>query len=234
MAKLSSYLFGKSYPGRGIVLGLAPGGEHAVLAYFIMGRSENSRNRVLVRKEGALFTRAADPEKLRDPSLILYAPIRTVGKQIIVTNGDQTDTIEAFLKEGKTMAEALETRSFEPDSPNWTPRISGLLLPEERGYCLSILKAGEPEGKSTVREFFHYALVPGTGHLIHTYQDDAAPLPSFQGEPVKVEIPESQNSFTAEIWESLHPENRISLCTEWISLRDGTLRERIVNRFTEK
>ena len=211
MTDLFVYLAERPYPGRGIMLGAMPSGRSAA-AYFIMGRSENSRNRVFEKTEDGIRTRAHDESKMTDPSLIIYHPVRRVGRGTVVTNGDQTDTLRDYLLAGRSFAEALRTREFEPDGPNWTPRISGLLSPDG-SYKLSILKAGTEEGAPCLRFFYEYErAVPGAGHFISTYEGFGDPLPSFHGEPVAVELPELDARALAErLWASLDEGNRVSL-----------------------
>ncbi len=231
---LTTLLKENSYPGRGIVLGITPNGDKAVMVYFIMGRSANSRNRVFDPIEGGIRTMAADPAKLEDPSLIIYNPVRTLGSSHIVTNGDQTDTIYDFMQVGKSFEEALRTRTFEPDCPNWTPRISGLVEWKEKavGYKLSILKSADGNGDSARRYFFEYPQpVAGEGHFIHTYQQDENPLPSFEGEPRKVEIPQDVQAFANEIWASLNPDNKVSLFVRTIDLATGAAEDCIFNGY---
>lgn len=225
-------LAGNSYPGRGIVIGQSADGKQAVIAYFIMGRSENSRNRVFVEEGAGIRTQAFDPAKLSDPSLVIYAPVRVLGEATIVTNGDQTDTVYDFLKEGKTFEEALRTRTFEPDGPNYTPRISGIV---ERGegsftYKLSILKSCDGDPDFAQRFFFEYAPKPGLGHFIHTYKQDGDPIPSYEGEPTPVSIEGDIDTFTASLWENLNQDNKVSLFTRFISLESGKAETRIVNK----
>ena len=219
-----------SYPGRGIVLGRSSDGEHAVIGYFIMGRSENSRNRVFVEEQGGIRTEAFDPKKLSDPSLIIYWPVRVLGDQTIVTNGDQTDTIYDYLKDGKTFEEALRTRTFEPDGPNFTPRISGLV--EKNGdYRLSILKSNEGDPGSAHRYFYEYENPKaGQAHFIHTYEHDGNPIPSFVGEPKQVKIEGCIECFTKMLWENLNEDNKVSLFTRFINLKTGETETRIINK----
>ena len=219
-----------SYPGRGIVLGRSSDGEHAVIGYFIMGRSENSRNRVFVEEQNGIRTEAFNPQKLSDPSLIIYWPVRVLGDQTIVTNGDQTDTIYDFLKDGKTFEEALRTRTFEPDGPNFTPRISGLV--EKNGdYRLSILKSNEGDPDSARRYFFEYSSPKaGQAHFIHTYEHDGDPIPSFVGEPKQVKIEGCIECFTKMLWENLTEANKVSLFTRFINLKTGKTETRIINK----
>ena len=220
--ELREYLAQNPYPGRGVLLGKAEG--KAIIAYFIMGRSENSRNRVFVEDEGGVRTKAFDESKMQDPSLIIYYPYRRVGDKHIITNGDQTDTIYDFLMEGSTMQEALYTREYEPDAPNYTPRISGLL--EGERAVLSILKK-DAEGVN--RNFFSYDLQEGVCRLIHTYQANEEPLPSFEGEPRKFAISGSTTEIAEGIWESLNAENKVSLLVKAIS-KDGPVETKIINK----
>ena len=223
-----------AYPGRGIVLGLTPSGKEAVIAYFIMGRSANSRNRVFDPIPGGIRTMAADPAKLEDPSLIIYNPVLTLGNSHIVTNGDQTDTVYDFMKEGKTFEEALRTRTFEPDGPNWTPRISGLVQLEEgkMQYKLSILKSADGNGESVRRYFFEYPQpVAGEGHFIHTYKCDGNPIPSFEGEPEKVAVCEDLGQFANDLWANLNPDNKVSLFVRTVCLETGEVGDCIYNKY---
>ena len=225
-------LAGNSYPGRGIVIGQSADGKNAVIAYFIMGRSVNSRNRVFVEEGAGIRTQAHDPAKLSDPSLVIYAPVRVLGEDTIVTNGDQTDTIYDFFKEGKTFEEALRTRTFEPDCPNYTPRISGIV---ERGegsftYKLSILKSCGGDPDFAQRFFFEYAPKAGLGHFIHTYKQDGDPIPSYEGEPTPVFIEGDIDAFTASLWQHLNEDNKVSLFTRFIDLETGKAETRIVNK----
>ena len=227
---LTALLRGNPYPGRGIVLGSSPDGEKSVIAYFIMGRSENSRNRVFVETPDGIRTQAFDPSKMTDPSLIIYAPVRVFGTSTIVTNGDQTDTIREGLAAGKTFAQALHTRTFEPDAPNYTPRISGLVK-KNGDYTLSILKSADGDPASCRRYFFAYeAPRAGQGHFIHTYMHDGNPLPSFEGEPKLVEIPDDIDAFTELLWSSLNEDNKVSLFTRYIDIATGKYETRIVNK----
>lgn len=221
-----------AYPGRGIVLGRME--EHAVMAYFIMGRSENSRNRVFIPWEGGIRTEAFDPNKLSDPSLIIYAPVRVAGDQIVVTNGDQTDTIVDCLTAGKTFEDALRTRTFEPDAPNYTPRISGMIS-VKNGHCayrLSILKSGNGNPDSAQRFFFEYPQPAfNMGHLIHTYTCDGNPIPSFEGEPVCAALPEmDMDAFAQKLWESLNTDNKVSLFVRFVRISDGKTDTCIINK----
>ena len=232
---LNELLQSNQYPGRGIVLGCAKDGR-AVIVYFIMGRSENSRNRVFTEKDGGIITEAADIAKMKDPSLIIYAPVRKTGNRTIVTNGDQTDTIYDCLSAGIGFEEALRTRTFEPDAPNFTPRISGVLTRdiEQFFYQLSILKSTGGNPESVQRFFFDYAYpIAGQGHFIHTYAGDGNPVPSFLGEPVQVEIENDIDAFGKGIWESLHPENKVSLFVRTIA-QSGEEKTWIYNKFDKR
>ena len=220
---------GNSYVGRGIVTGMTPGGR-AASAYFIMGRSANSRNRVFTIRDGAVYTEPFDASKVEDPSLIIYAAIREYGDSLIVTNGDQTDTIRDFMAEGKSFEEALRTRQFEPDGPNWTPRISGLLK-KDGSYLMSILKSADPEGSACARYTFEYPGIAGVGHYLHTYLNDGDPIPTFQGEPERVAIDGDIDAFTQKIWENLNEANKISLYVRFTDLETGAYQETIVNKY---
>lgn len=224
------------YPGRGILIGKSCCGEYAVIAYFIMGRSENSRNRVFEEAGSGIRTKAFDPSKLTDPSLIIYSPVRTIGDKTIVTNGDQTDTIYDFLSWDGSFEEALRTRTFEPDMPNLTPRISGLVDLSDGGfsYKLSILKSENGNPESVQRFFYEYAEpVIGMGHLIHTYLEDGDPIPSFEGEPVAVAVNMEIDDFTDTLWKALDPENKVSLFVRYINLADKSCETRIINKHEE-
>ena len=227
----SRLIKGNPYVGRGIVAGCSPEGR-AVAAYFIMGRSANSRNRIFALKEGELFTEPFDASKVEDPSLIIYAALRSYENKLIVTNGDQTDTIVAGLKEGKSFSQALSTREFEPDAPNLTPRISAMLSFEEGsfGYQMSILKSMDAQGSACCRYTFDYPALPGLGHFIHTYVTDGNPIPSFQGEPERVAIPGSIDEFTQELWEALDENNKISLYVRYTDVNSGEYEERLINK----
>ena len=222
-----------TYPGRGIVLCKTPDGRKAAAAYFIMGRSENSRNRIFVTDGQGIRTQAYDPSKLTDPSLIIYAPVRVLGNKTIVTNGDQTDTIYAGMDRQMTFEQALRSREFEPDGPNFTPRISGILHIENGkfNYALSILKSSDGNPQSCHRYTFAYENpLAGEGHFIHTYMHDGDPLPSFEGEPKRVEIPDSLDALTALLWDNLNPDNKVSLFVRMIDLESGETETRIVNK----
>lgn len=225
-------LAGNTYPGRGIILGKSEDGRHAVAAYFIMGRSSNSRNRIFTEKNGAVYTEPFDASKVEDPSLIIYAAIRKCGNNLIVTNGDQTDTIYEGMSAGKSFDESLECRCFEPDAPNFTPRISGLLTFDNGDftYKMSILKSGDEVGSFCNRFGFHYVPKAGLGHFIHTYACDGNPIPTFQGEPERVSIPNNIDVFTSQIWNALDADNKISLYVRYIDLTNGTEENRMVNK----
>lgn len=220
-----------SYVGRGIVIGKSADGKKAVTAYFIMGRSRNSRNRVFVERDGALFTEPFDPSLVEDPSLIIYAAERNYENNLIVTNGDQTDTIYEGLKAGKCFKKSLESRAFEPDAPNFTPRISGILTFEDGDftYEMSILKSADPEGTACNRYTFSYTALPGLGHFIHTYVGDGSPLPTFQGEPERVAIGDDIDAFTNSLWDALNHDNRISLFVRYVDLASGKEEKRLIN-----
>ncbi len=231
--KLDALLSGNPYPGRGIVIGQSQDGTRMAVAYFIMGRSANSRNRIFVKTEDGIRTEAQDPRKLEDPSLIIYHPVRKVGEALVVTNGDQTDTVRDALLMGGTFESALLTRTFEPDAPNLTPRISAVVSAEGR-YTMSILKSADADGSACARHFFHYPPLPGVGHFLHTYNGDGNPLPSFTGEPKRVEIPDDMKGFAERIWESLNPENRISLYIRYTNLTQGGTEEILFNQYGEE
>ena len=231
--KIGELLAGNSYPGRGIVTGMSKDGRYAVVAYFIMGRSENSRNRVFIEKnQGEVITAPFDESKVEDPSLIIYSAIRQAGNTLIVTNGDQTDTIYDALCTGGTFETALQSRCFEPDAPNFTPRISSALMFADGAftYQMSILKSADAAGSACSRYLFSYTPLCGLGHFLHTYNCDGNPIPTFTGEPERIDIPDDIDSFTDEIWNNLNADNKISLYVRYIDLADGTLQNRIINR----
>ena len=233
MRSMAEELRNNAYPGRGIVLGRTPDGKKAAAAYFIMGRSSNSRNRVFVEDGDGIRTQAFDPSKLEDPSLIIYAPVRVLGNKTIVTNGDQTDTIYEGMDRQMTFEQSLRSREFEPDGPNYTPRISGIMHIENGRYnfAMSILKSAEGRPESCQRYTFAYENpVPGEGRFIHTYQHDGNPLPSFAGEPKRVEIPDSLDASTDLLWENLNEDNKVSLFVRYIDIASGTWETRIVNK----
>lgn len=230
---LASELSQNEYPGRGIVIGKSQDGKKAVTAYFIMGRSVNSRNRVFVEDGAGIRTEAFDPSQMVDPSLIIYSPVRVLGNDTIVTNGDQTDTVYDGLKDGKTFDESLRSRCFEPDAPNYTPRISGCMHVENGTYSyqMSILKSDNGNGDACLRyNFFYENPLPGEGHFIHTYKCDGNPLPSFEGEPKRVAIEGDIDEFTSMIWESLNADNKVSLFVRYIDIATGVTDTRIVNK----
>lgn len=233
MISLEKELKGNAYPGRGIIIGRSQDGTKAVAAYFIMGRSENSRNRVFVADGDGIRTQAYDPSKLTDPSLIIYAPVRVLGNKTIVTNGDQTDTIYEGMDKQLTFEQSLRTREFEPDGPNYTPRISGIMHVADGGYsyAMSILKSNNGDPSSCNRYTFAYENAKaGEGHFIHTYQCDGNPLPSFEGEPKLVAIPDDMEAFTQMLWESLNEDNKVSLFVRYIDIADGTWETKIINK----
>ena len=220
------------YVGRGIVIGKTADGRKAAIAYFIMGRSENSRNRIFVENGEEVIIHPFDADKVEDPSLIIYSPIKKLENKLIVTNGDQTDTIFTGLKGGKTFEEALEAREFEPDAPNLTPRISGMLTfgKEDFTYKMSILKSADAMGSACNRYTFAFSPLDGLGHFIHTYACDGNPLPTFQGEPERVMIPNEIDDLVKGIWENLNEENRISLYVRYIDLASGAIENRMINK----
>ena len=230
---LANELAGNSYPGRGIVIGKSADGKYAVTAYFIMGRSENSRNRVFVEDGEGIRTQAFDPSKLSDPSLIIYAPVRVLGNKTIVTNGNQTDTIYELMDKQQTFEQALRTREFEPDAPNYTPRISGIMHIDNGtyNYAMSILKSNNGNPDACNRYTFAYQNpVAGEAHFIHTYMGDGNPLPSFEGEPKPVEIDGTIDEFTDKVWNSLNEDNKVSLFVRFIDIETGKWETRIVNK----
>ena len=236
MEKLNIYeeLSSNAYPGRGIVIGKSADGKNAVAAYFIMGRSSNSRNRVFVEDGNGIRTQAFDPSKLEDPHLIIYAPVRVLGNKTIVTNGDQTDTIYELMNQQLTFEQALRTREFEDDAPTYTPRISGIIKTTDNGdfnYAMSILKSDNGDPNSCLRFTFSYKdPIAGEGRFIHTYMSDGSPLPSFEGEPKLVDIPNDIDEFTNGLWESLNEDNKVSLFVRFIDLETGETSSRIVNK----
>ena len=229
---LTNLLETNAYPGRGIVLGRTADNQYAVAAYFIMGRSENSRNRVFTETEDGIRTEAYDPSKMVDPSLIIYHPVRKVGNDLVVTNGDQTDTIRDFLVEGKSFGQSLHTREFEPDGPNYTPRISGIIAPDG-SFKLSILKSADGDPSCCHRFFYTYDKpLAGEARFIHTYMGDGNPLPSFEGEPKRVvlDAPNAE-ALADQIWNALNPDNKVSLFVRYINLADGSCQQVIKNKF---
>lgn len=220
------------YPGRGIMIGKTPDGSRAVAAYFIMGRSANSRNRIFTEKNGEVFTEPYDAAKVEDPSLIIYAAIRSYKNNLVVTNGNQTDTVIDGLQAGRSFSEALESREFEPDGPNFTPRISGMLTfgNDDFTYQMSILKSADAEGRACNRFTWSYAPRAGLGHFIHTYVCDGNPIPSFQGEPERIAVCDDIGEMTERIWNALNEQNKISLYVRYIDLKTGDTEDRLVNK----
>ena len=229
---IAKLIEGNSYVGRGIVIGKTADGKKACSAYFIMGRSNNSRNRVFTEKDGVVYTEPFDASKVEDPSLIIYAAIRKYENKLIVTNGDQTDTIYQGLKDGKSFSDALTAREFEPDAPNLTPRISGMLdfANDDFTYQMSILKSADAEGTACNRYTFSYKPLNGLGHFIHTYVCDGNPIPTFQGEPERVAIPDDIDAFTASLWNALDADNKISLYVRYTDLKTGKEENRLINK----
>ncbi len=233
MISIENELKQNAYPGRGIIIGKTPDGTKAVTAYFIMGRSENSRNRVFIEDGEGIRTQAFDESKLSDPSLIIYAPVRVLGNLTIVTNGDQTDTIYELMEKGQTFEESLRTREFEPDAPNYTPRISGLMHVENGSfnYAMSILKSNNGNPDACNRYTFAYSNpVNGEGHFIHTYKGDGNPLPSFEGEPDLIAIKDDINEFANDLWTSLNEDNKVSLFVRYIDIATGKYESVIFNK----
>ena len=220
---------GNPYVGRGIVLGITPDGKKAAAAYFIMGRSVNSRNRVFCEEPDGIRTEAHDPSLMKDPHLIIYHPVREIGRGLIVTNGDQTDTVWEYLAKGESWEAALRTREFEDDGPNWTPRISGIAA-KDGSYKMSILKAADAAGSACARFFYEYPAIAGLGHFLHTYVTDGNPIPTFQGEPERVSIPADIDALKDMIWENLDENNKISLFVRYTDLETGEFEQRIINK----
>lgn len=221
-----------SYVGRGIAVGKTADGKKAAIGYFIMGRSENSKNRVFKEEGDDVVIYPFDESKVEDPSLIIYSPVKKLDDKVIVTNGDQTDTIYDFVKEGKSFKEALATREFEPDGPNWTPRISAMLTfaDGDFSYEMSILKSVDEEGSACARYTYSYPAVSGLGHFIHTYEHDGQPLPTFQGEPRRIIIPDDIEEFTSDIWDNLNEEKKVSLYVRYIDLETGKAENKLINK----
>ena len=230
--EISELLASNTYPGRGIVIGKTEDGKKAAVAYFIMGRSENSRNRVFKEVNDSVVTEPFDFSKVEDPSLIIYSAIRKFENKLIVTNGDQTDTIYDFVSTGKCFKQSLKTREFEPDAPNFTPRISGMLTFNDNDfkYQMSILKSADEKGSACNRYFYEYAPLNGLGHFIHTYVCDGNPIPTFQGEPERVRILNDIDEFTKTIWENLNEQNKISLYVRYTDLETGNVENRMINK----
>ena len=232
--ELPELLDGNTYPGRGIILGTTPDGKKAVAAYFIMGRSANSRNRIFTEKNGEVFTEPFDASKVEDPSLIIYAAVRQYKNNLIVTNGDQTDTVYEGLEKGLCFHTALKSREFEPDKPNFTPRISGMITfgDGDFTYSMSILKSVDENGSACARYGFDYPSVNGLGHFLHTYVCNGNPvIPTFQGEPERVAIPDDIDEFTNLMWNNLNADNKISLYVRYIDLETGKAENRLVNKY---
>ncbi len=229
---IAELIAGNSYVGRGIVIGKTEDGTRAASAYFIMGRSANSRNRVFTKRDGVLYTEPFDASRVEDPSLIIYAAVREFENKLILTNGDQTDTVYEGLRSGKDFRASLATRAFEPDAPNLTPRISGMLTFGEGDftYEMSILKSADPEGTACNRYTFDYPALAGLGHFIHTYVCDGNPIPTFQGEPERVFIPNHIDVFTDKLWQALDNDNKISLYVRYTDLASGAVEERLINK----
>ena len=221
-----------TYPGRGILIGKTPDGRKAAVAYFIMGRSANSRNRVFTQRGGEVFTEPFDAALVQDPSLIIYAALRSLDNHLIVTNGNQTDTVYEGLQKGLTFAESLESRQFEPDAPNLTPRISGMLTftPGDFTYQMSILKSADPEGTACNRYTYAYRPIAGLGHFLHTYVCDGNPIPTFQGEPERMAVCDDIDEMTQRLWNALNEQNKISLYVRYINLANGEAEDRLVNK----
>ena len=230
-ANPAELLASNTYPGRGIIVG--KNGGYAVIAYFIMGRSENSRNRIFVEKDNAVFTHPYDASKVQDPSLIIYAPIRQFENNLIVTNGDQTDTVYEGLAAGKSFSDALAAREFEPDAPNFTPRISAMLTFADGGftYQMSILKSADEIGSACNRYTFSYTPIDGLGHFLHTYNCDGNPIPTFTGEPERVVMEGDIDTFTKSLWENLNEQNKISLYVRYTDLSSGKVENRMINKY---
>ena len=229
---LKSILEVNTYPGRGIVIGKSSDGKNAITVYFIMGRSENSRNRVFKAEDKNITIYPFDESKVSDPSLIIYSPVRTFENKLIVTNGDQTDTVYNYLADGKTFEAALDTREFEPDAPNFTPRISGMLefANNDFSYKMNILKSADANGTSCSRYTFTYPSIAGVGHFIHTYNCDGNPLPTFTGEPERISLSNDIDALTKEVWENLDENNKISLFVRFVNLETGESESRIINK----
>ncbi len=232
IADMGATLRSNTYPGRGIVIGKSEDGKYAVTAYFIMGRSENSRNRVFIEEGEEVIIHPFDASKVEDPSLIIYSPIRKYENNLIVTNGDQTDTVYDGLVAGKSFEEALRSRCFEPDAPNFTPRISGMMTFDggDFTYKMSILKSADEQGSACNRYTFEYAPICGLGHFLHTYNCDGNPIPTFTGEPERVAIPNDIDEFTKLLWTNLNEQNKISLYVRYVDLASGKIENRMINK----
>jgi len=232
---IGEILSSNTYPGRGVIIGKSADAKSAVIAYFIMGRSDNSRNRVFVAENEAVTIYPFDESKVEDPSLIIYSPLRVIGNKQIITNGDQTDTIYDFAAEGKSFEAALETRCFEPDAPNYTPRISGIveLADGDFTYKLSILKSADAEGTACNRYTFNYSPIAGVGHFIHTYNGDGNPIPSFTGEPERISLPNTIDEAADVLWTNLNEQNKVSLLVRYIDLESGKFETKIINKWSK-
>lgn len=229
---IGALINGNPYVGRGIAVGKTQDGKKAAVAYFIMGRSDNSRNRIFVENGDEVIIHPFDASKVEDPSLIIYSPIRKIDNKLIATNGDQTDTIYDFVKDGKSFEDALDTRCFEPDGPNWTPRISAMLtFGDELTYKMSILKSADAEGTQCNRYTFSYTAISGLGHFIHTYVTDGNPIPTFQGEPERINIPNDIDEFTNDIWTNLNEQNKIAIYVRFVDLATGEIENRMINKY---
>ncbi len=232
VADIGQRLSSEAYPGRGIIVGMTPDGTKAVYAYFIMGRSANSRNRIFAETADGIETRPFDPSKVQDPSLIIYNPVRHVGQSIVVTNGDQTDTAVEGILAGKTFGESLKTRQFEPDGPNWTPRISAILnFADGYDYEMSILKSADAEGTACNRFLYSYSPLAGLGHFLHTYGSDGNPLPTFTGEPERVNVLDDIDGYTELLWNSLNADNKISLYVTYVDIATAAESHRLINKY---
>ncbi len=235
MQSIFDILKNNPYPGRGIVVGVTPNAKHAIMAYFIMGRSGNSRNRIFVQTADGIMNKAADASKVEDPSLILYTPVKVFENKHIVTNGDQTNTVYDGFQSGKCFFESLKSRTFEPDAPHYTPRISAAINTDDFSYDMSVIKSFEMKGEGAVRMNFSFDKpMPGCGHFIHTYAQNTDPLLSFQGEPICIETMDDRQKFTECMWDSLHEDNKISLFVRYISIERGDVCDIIKNKYEEK
>lgn len=232
MQDIAEILSENTYPGRGIVVGVTPDSTKSTVAYFIMGRSVNSRNRIFEKTEDGIRTKAFDESKMEDPSLIIYHPVREVGDKLVVTNGDQTDTVRDYLLKGGSFEEALRTREFEPDGPNWTPRISAVIS-ADGSYKLSILKSADLSGKYCLRQTYEYPPMAGVGHFIHTYKCDGSPIPSFAGEPEITETMDDMDAYAQKVWDNLNKDNKVSLYVRFTDIATGESKERIFNKNEE-
>lgn len=231
---IGALLSENSYPGRGIIIGKTPDGTRAAVVYFIMGRSENSRNRIFTEGEnGEVIILPFDESKVEDPSLIIYSPVKTFENNLIVTNGNQTDTVYDFLGQGKCFVSALKTREFEPDAPNFTPRISGMLTFADGDfkYKMSILKSADENGSACDRYTFDYSAIPGVAHFLSTYNCNGNPIPTFTGEPRRVNVLDDIDEYTALVWDNLNSDNKISMYVRYVNLSDGTVENRMINKF---